>query len=85
MLSEALAFLQWPGVVLGLAGALLVSQSDSRRRRIGFLTWIVSNICLVLYALTIGAWGLLGMYIFYGLTSALGVKNNLSRKEGSSA
>lgn len=69
-------FLQWPGAVLGLIGALLVSQPEVARRRTGFSVWIVSNTMLIGYAVYAHAWALVGLYVLYGLTSIMGWKNS---------
>ncbi len=68
--------LQYPGVALGLIGAILVSQRASRARRWGFLFWICSNVLLISWAVGAAAWGLLAMYVVYSVTSVLGLWNN---------
>lgn len=44
--------LQYPGVALGLIGAVLVSQRSPRARRSGFLLWIGSNVLLISWAIS---------------------------------
>lgn len=68
--------LQWPGALLGLIGAVLVAQKSMASRRWGFVLWILSNACLVVFAVAVGAWALVGMYACYAATSAWGWKNN---------
>ena len=68
--------LQYPGVALGLIGAVLVSQSSPRARRSGFLLWIGSNVLLISWAIGAAAWGLLAMYAVYSVTSVMGWWNN---------
>ena len=68
--------LQYPGVALGLVGAVLVSQRASRARRCGFLLWIGSNVLLISWAVSAAAWGLLAMYAVYSVTSVMGWWNN---------
>lgn len=71
--------LQYPGVVLGLIGAVLVSGSSARSRRWGFGLWIGSNACLITWSVADGAWGLLAMYAVYSVTSVIGWRNNAKR------
>lgn len=68
--------LEYGGVALGLAGAVLVSQKGRQPRASGFLLWIGSNALLIAWAIGAAAWGLLAMYAAYSLTSAWGWWNN---------
>jgi hypothetical protein len=68
--------LQYPGVALGLIGAVLVSQGTTSRRRRGFQLWIGSNVLLIAWAVQAAAWGLLAMYAVYTVTSLMGWWNN---------
>lgn len=67
------------GAVLGPAGAVLVAQTRASRRCAGFACWVASNVVLGTWAALTGAWGLLGMWSFYLVTSVLGVRNNLPK------
>jgi hypothetical protein len=71
--------LQWPGMVLGLLGAVLVASGQARVRRAGFAVWLVSNGCWIVWALHAQAWGLLGMQVFFSVTSVMGWWNNRER------
>jgi len=71
--------LQYLGVITGLSGTILVSQRSSALRRGGFLVWMVSNSCLIGWAWSTGTWALLGMYVFYSVTSFVGWWNNRLR------
>ena len=71
-----LDLLQYPGVALGLIGAVLVSQRSLRARRSGFLLWRGSNVLLISWAVGAAAWGLLAMYAVYSVTSVMGWWNN---------
>jgi hypothetical protein len=68
--------LQYPGVALGLVGAVLVCQRTASIRRWGFLLWIGSNALLISWAIGAAAWGLLAMYAVYSVTSVMGWWNN---------
>jgi hypothetical protein len=68
--------MQYLGAALGLSGAVLVSQRHARLRRWGFMTWILSNACLVWWTVSTGTWGLMAMYTIYSLTSFMGWWNH---------
>ena len=71
----SMTILQYLGVALGLLGAVLVSSALARHRRRGFGLWIASNACLIAWAVSSGAWGLLAMYAVYSATSVMGWRN----------
>lgn len=73
--------LQWPGAILGLIGAVLVAQKSMASRRWGFALWILSNACLVTFAVSVSAWALVVMYGCYAGTSGWGWINNRSRQD----
>jgi hypothetical protein len=72
----SLDLLQYPGVILGLAGAVLVSGASTHRRRLGFGVWIISNAFLITWAAATGAWGILVMNSVYLGTAYMGWRNN---------
>lgn len=73
-----LAYLEYPGAALGLFGAYLVSQRQARLRRYGFGVWIISNICMIVFAISrpVPLWGLFTMFLVYCATSVMGWRNN---------
>lgn len=77
-LLACLAYLEYPGAALGLIGAWLVSQRQGRFRRYGFGVWIISNICMILFAISrpTPLWGLFAMFLVYCGTSVMGWMNN---------
>lgn len=72
---------QYVGVALGLTGAVLVAGATARNRRWGFGLWIVSNACLITWTVNAAAWGLLGMYAVYSITSLMGFWNNRTKPD----
>lgn len=67
------------GVALGLTGAVLVAGATARSRCWGFGLWIASNACHITWTVNAAAWGLLGMYVVYSITSLMGFGNNRTR------
>ncbi len=72
---------QYVGVALGLTGTVLVAGATARSRRWGFGLWIASKVCLILWTVNAGAWGLLAMYALYSITSAVGLWNTRAGAE----
>lgn len=68
--------LQYPGVALSLAGAVLTAQRCTRAKRWGFAVWLASNCLLIGFSAVAGAWGLLVMYVAFLGTSAVGLWNH---------
>lgn len=76
MLQMSLDLLQWPGMALGLAGAVLVARRTNRARRWGFGLWIVSNVCWIAFSAGAQTWGLLIMQTAFMATSCMGWWSN---------
>lgn len=64
--------LEWPGCALGVAGAFLLA-SNSRFSPVGWLLFLASNACWIVYALGGGMPGLFWQQIAFTATSLLGV------------
>lgn len=67
---------QWPGMALGLVGAVLVAGRSVRSRRWGFALWVASNLFWIANATHTGTWGLVIMQACFLVTSGLGWWNN---------
>lgn len=67
---------QWPGMALGLLGAVFVAGTSHQRRRWGFALWVGSNTFWIANGLGSGTWGLVIMQIFFLATSAAGWWNH---------
>ena len=76
LLQTALDVLQWPGMALGLAGAVLVARRTNRARRWGFVLWICSNVCWIAFSAGAQTWGLLIMQSAFLATSCMGWWSN---------
>lgn len=68
--------LQWIGMPLSLAGAWLVGAIQPERRQIGFWLFMASNTIWALFALSLGAWGLLITQALFAVTSIRGIRAN---------
>lgn len=61
--------IEWSGVVLGIAGAVLVAY----RIVWGFHLWIIANACIISLAMHDGRWGVVLLFVVYTVTSGLGI------------
>lgn len=66
-------YAQWAGSVTALVGAGLLA-SRVRLSPWGFVLFLISNVFLLFYSVSIGAWGLLVMNIGFAVINLLGVK-----------
>lgn len=64
--------LEWLGALLGIVGSLLLA-SNSQYSRWGFVAYLVSNICLIVFAVVIQAVGIATMYTLYTVIAIYGV------------
>lgn len=64
--------IEWTGALLGLLGAALLASKMSWSK-FGFVAYLVSNVCWIVYAVKHGAYGLLVMQIGFTITSVIGI------------
>lgn len=64
--------LEWLGCMTGLLGATLLALNN-RYSGYGFMVFLVSNGCWVMYGILGGAWGLIVMQLGFTATSLLGL------------
>ncbi len=65
--------LQWPGMVLGLIGAVLIGYVDARLGFAGFVCFLLSNVCWIAWGLHRGGRGLVIMQSLFVITSLMGM------------
>jgi hypothetical protein len=75
-LHDLLLLLQWPGTILGIAGAPLVALKSWRLRYWGFVVWLVSDVCWLAYGVEAHVVGLAITYAIFTVTASVGVWNN---------
>ncbi len=68
---------EWPGMALGLIGAVLVAQASPKLQAIGFSVWLASNALLITGAYWRKAWPLALMFAFYFFVSGWGLYQRL--------
>ena len=67
-----LSFFEWAGSVMGLLGAFVLA-TNSRFSCYGWLAFLVANVCMLVFAVNIHAYGLLLQQIGFTATSLLGI------------
>ena len=68
--------LQWPAMIVTLTAAWLVASQSSRRRTIGFWTFIASNILWIAWGLHAAAYALIVLQVGLFALNVRGVKKN---------
>jgi hypothetical protein len=68
---------QLVGSLCGMAGGTLVALARPWHRAIGFSIWLFSNLLLISWALMVGAWYMVALFLFYSVTSSLGLRTSL--------
>lgn len=73
---EWLDALQWPAMVVTLAGAWLVASKSRRRRLTGFWVFLLSNVLWVIWAVQARAWALLALQVGLACMNIRGERRN---------
>ncbi len=66
----------WLAVVTGITGAWLVTSRDARRRYWGFVGFLLSNLCWVLWGSLTSTWSVTTVQTVFLLSSLHGMRNN---------
>lgn len=72
----AFGWLQWPAMVLSVAGAALVADPHATVRLIGFVLFLLANATWLAWGWHTRAWALVIMQALFTLTSIRGVWSN---------
>lgn len=67
----------------GVIGQMFVSQMN----HVGFYFWLASNVALIAVSIYFESWGMVGLYLFFGVMSVYSIYNwkklNFSRSANS--
>jgi hypothetical protein len=74
--SAWLDALQWPAMLVTLAGAWLVASKSRRRRLAGFWVFLASNVLWVIWAIQARAWALLALQVGLAFMNIRGERRN---------
>lgn len=71
-LDTALPVLVWSGAILGLIGAAMLAINH-KVSRFGWLFFLASNVCWVIYGIATHAFGLVVMQAGFTVTTIIGI------------
>jgi hypothetical protein len=75
-LAELIDLLQWPAMVVTIAGAWLVASRSRKKRVVGFWVFLASNILWSIWGWYTRAYALIILQVFLALMNARGVYKN---------
>ncbi len=78
-------WLQWPAMVATLTAAWLVASQRRGRRLAGFVTFVVSNVLWVIWAIPAHAYALVVLQVGLFLLNLRGIRNNEPAQSESAA
>jgi hypothetical protein len=65
---------EWTGAILGMLGSLMLALNVSISGY-GFIVFLTSNVCWLVFGIRNRAWGLVTMQIGFTMTSMTGIYN----------
>lgn len=68
--------LQWPAMVVTVAGAWLLTSTSRRRRCLGFSVFLLSNVLWVLWGLHAGAFAVIVLQVCLAVLNLRGLQKN---------
>lgn len=68
--------LQWPAMAVTVAAAWMVGAQQKRRRLIGFVLFLLSNVLWIVWGWYAGAWALVVLQLALALTNTRGFIKN---------
>lgn len=71
-MDTALPVLEWSGAILGLIGAAMLAI-NRKVSRFGWLFFLASNVCWVIYGIATHAFGLVVMQAGFTVTTIIGI------------
>jgi hypothetical protein len=74
--SQWLDALQWPAMLVTLAGAWLVASRSQQRRHFGFWVFLLSNALWIVWAIPAKAWALLALQVGLAFMNIRGERRN---------
>jgi hypothetical protein len=71
-----LDLLQWPAMIVTITAAWLIASHRERRRRLGFWSFLGSNLLWIVWGWHAGAWALVILQIALAGMNIRGMRNN---------
>lgn len=73
---EWLDWVQWPAMIVTVTAAWLAGSQVKRRREIGFVCFLLSNVLWIAWGWYAAAWALIVLQIALAAMNIRGVRNN---------
>lgn len=73
---DLLSLMQWPAMVVTVAGAWLTGSKTEGRRQYGFWLFLLSNVLWVVWAFHVAAWALIVLQLFLAVVNVRGAHKN---------
>ncbi len=73
---EPLELLQWPAMAVTVLASWLMTSTSKRRRRIGFWTFLLSNVLWVAWGLGAGAYAVIALQFCLVMLNIRGLQKN---------
>ena len=81
---DYLNYLQWPAMIVTVVAAWLIASQSTRRRTVGFWTFLVSNVLWIAWAWHVNAYALIALQVALAILNFRGVYKNDPASPGSS-
>lgn len=75
-MSDWLDLLQWPAMAITVLAGLLVGSRTAARRKIGFISFIASNLLWIAWGWHDDAWALIALQLCLMVTNVRGILKN---------
>ncbi len=73
-MSEWMNWIQWPAMLVSVAGAWFVASTSSARRNVGFWLFLLSNVLWIAWGLYTDAYALIVLQFALAATNIRGAK-----------
>lgn len=73
---DSLDLIQWPAMVITILAAWFTASTSRVRRRIGFWTFLLSNVLWVIWGWHVRAWALIVLQVALAVMNTRGARNN---------
>ena len=70
--------LQWPAMVVNIYAAWLVTGTARRRRQMGFMWFLVSNVLWTAWGIVVSAYAVIVLQVFLAIMNVVGMRKNSS-------
>lgn len=77
---ELMDALQWPAMIVTIGAAWLVASQSEHRRKLGFWSYMLSNVLWVAWGIHTQSWALVVLQFCLAAMNVRGAKRNTEKK-----